>query len=227
MTRVFVSLFFVACGLSALAGVATARRGTPPVDLRWAYYPEHHLLSAGDQVRLDGDERQLAYFLSTDDPLTIVEHYEAVWRAEGFEVARRYNEDEELLTASDEHERRSVVVARQGRVSVAWVSRRVVDASGYIVRAPIDESCTPVHHSASRDGGTLRELVSLSCDIEGDALIERYAEQLGSPNARLSDGRRAFASFGDAEENLDLAVYSTEEAGQAKSTATLRWEAQR
>ncbi len=227
MIRTFPMVLLAGCALAALAGVAAARDGRAPVDLRWAYYPEHRLLSAGEGVRLNGDERQLAYFLSMDDPITIVEHYEAVWRGEGFVVSRRYNEEEELLTASDGDERRSVVVARQGKVSVAWVSRRFFGEGGYTVRAPIDESCEPLHHSASRDGAVVREVVTLSCRVEGDALIERYGERFGPARAQLSDGRRAFASFGDGEENLDLAVYSDEEAGQAKSTATLRWEARR
>ncbi|MEL6543804.1 MAG: hypothetical protein AAFQ82_04205 [Myxococcota bacterium] len=227
--KVFGIVLAAGCVLAAGAGVATARLDAAPTpqDLRWARYPHHQVLSGGDAVRSDGLERELAYFASMDDPIAIIDHYDAYWRSQGFEITRRYNDEEELLSASDGVERRSVVVTRQGRVSVVWASRRILEDRSYSVRLPLDGRCTPMHHSASQDGSVLRELATVRCELSGDALLEFYQERFGAPQRRLRDGRRAFGSFADDTESLDVSVYSDERDGAPVSTATLRWEQRR
>ncbi|MEM6731380.1 MAG: hypothetical protein AAF658_07475 [Myxococcota bacterium] len=221
------------CFASAALGVWDARRAASAMephetlDLAWARYPGHQVRSSSPELRLDGQERELAYFLSDDDPIAIAEHYAALWQTTGFHVDRRFSEGEEFVTATDTRERRSAVVTRRRGYAVVFVSRRWLDEKPYRPAAPLLDECEPLHHSSSRDGDALRELLTLRCEIEGDALIERYHEHFGSPTRSLSDGRRGFASFGTTTENADLSVVTTEVDGQPVTAATLRYEVRR
>lgn len=203
--------------------------------------PETLFYPLGEQLHVQGVDRQMAYGLTRASVHKVVARYEGIWRSQGLSVRRQRvptaSGDAELWVFgyhADDPWLRTVMATPKHSGSLVVASIAPAGLQSGPPRVPMPGACSAVSHTGALDGDRRTEMALLDCSAAPRDVMGFYRGLLGSPSKRRQlhtpEGRDGlWASFARDGRRVELSVVQIKRSADARapelrSAAAVHWQ---
>ena len=205
--------------------IMAAAQGNAPIP----DYPQSRLYPLGQGVHVNGQERQLSYALSQDQPEKVIAYYEGIFNAQSLITKRNDLGDAQSLTAflPGDAFLRTILATPNPAGTIIVASLSSSNPFGQNARVPMPEKCQTLSHTGAHDRGVQSEMAFIDCPLPAEEIEAFYNQKMaGAEKSDYNAGSgKSLLRYESAQSYLEVNLEERSEPAKGTVLVVL-WQKQ-